>query len=287
MPEFDLPGHAWAWGIGYPDILPANYQSSPNCYNVCPNNPCDVPLDPSTELTFKIIDGLFGELTGKQEGQGIFFEDFMHLGGDEVFYGCWNQSARIVNFMQQKGFDTFEELYGYFVNRSAQIARKYGRTPVNWEEVFIHFGDTLPKDTIIHVWLDAATVKSAVTAGFRVLLSNGIWYLDHLGNDWTQYYFNDPLFNITNPNQAALILGGEACMWGETVDSSDIFQRIWPKASAFAERLWNYNIANLDFAAELAIPRLHKFRCSMLERGIGAAPLYSYFPREPESCYSS
>jgi hypothetical protein len=49
------------------------------------------------------------------------------------------------------------------------------------------------------------------------------------------YYQNDPYENI-DPQYQKNVLGGETCMWGEGVDYSDAFQRIWPKTAAFAER---------------------------------------------------
>jgi len=282
MPEFDGPGHMYSWGTGYPDLLPEGYQDNPNCDSSCPVNPCDVPVDPSSPTIFPLLDALMGEMTGKN---GIFMDQFLHQGGDEVQYACWNQSARINNFMKQNDLTSYDQLYEYFITKAHEIATDYNRSPVNWEEVFNHFGKNLSSDTIIHVWLDHATLGRVVEAGYRGILSNqDDWYLDHLDTTWTTMYLNDPLANITENED--LVIGGETCMWGEEMDPSDVFVRIWPRSAAVAEVLWNYNVVRGEYAVELAVPRLHAFRCHLLNRNIDSAPLNSYSPSEPGSCFS-
>jgi len=283
MVEFDLPGHAWSWGVGYPDLLPDNFGEAMDCAASCPVNPCDVPIDPSSPGFLPTVDGFFSEMTGKAQGNGIFFEDLFHLGGDEVEKGCWNQSARIQSFMQQNGMTDFDDLYMYAVEKVHQIVLNYGRDPVNWEEVFNHFGNKLDNRSIIHIWLDHATLKKVVSSGYRAILSNqDVWYLDHRETDWTKFYLNDPYVNITSTDQQELILGGEVCMWGESIDSSNIFAVVWPRTAAAAERLWSYQVASEDSAVEAAFRRLRDFRCLLAERGIDAGPLNSPGPFQPD-----
>lgn len=81
----------------------------------------------------------------------------------------------------------------------------------------------------------------AVAKGFRCIFSNqDVWYLDHLDVPWQPVYKADPLENITDVTQQKLILGGEVCMWGETADTSDIQQTIWPRAAAAAGMYMSY-----------------------------------------------
>ncbi len=40
------------------------------------------------------------------------------------------------------------------------------------------------------------------------------------------------------PEQAANILGGEACMWTELANATTLESRIWPRAATIAEKLW-------------------------------------------------
>ena len=61
---------------------------------------------------------------------------------------------------------------------------------------------------------------------------------------------------------------------GETVDASDFDATVWPRLAAIGERLWS----SLD-DVDAARPRLEAFRCLLLERGVGAAPLNNSMAR--------
>ena len=58
-------------------------------------------------------------------------------------------------------------------------------------------------------------------------------------------------------------------MWGEYVSSINLIPRLWPRASAVAEKLWSpSHIKNKDLAA----PRLQEHECRMLQRGYRVEP---------------
>lgn len=82
-------------------------------------------------------------------------------------------------------------------------------------------GVVMPNSTVVHVWtgLWAKKLEDATKAGHPVLLS-ACWYLDHIagGGDWKKFYKCDPLSFNGAANATNLMLGGEACMWGEFVD---------------------------------------------------------------------
>lgn len=87
-------------------------------------------------------------------------------------------------------------------------------------------------------------------------------------------YDLDPLngtaeFGLT-PAQEDLVIGGEASLWGEEIDASNLQQRAWPRGCAFAERMWS----NRDVTSvALAAPRIARMVCKMKARGIGASPI--------------
>eukprot|EP00887_Chlorella_sp_A99_P000582 scaffold17.g582.t1 len=137
-------------------------------------------------------------------------------------------------------------------------------------------------------WLDELAEVTA--AGHRVLLS-APWYINvgsFGGDDWVDHWRADPRGFAAPPEQLALVVGGEACVWGEHVDASNSMSETWPRAAAAAERLWSPAPPAPGDPASAAAEasarrRIGEFRCRLLARGVRASPLASgYCPGELE-----
>lgn len=113
--------------------------------------------------------------------------------------------------------------------------------------------------------------------GHQAILST-CWYLDHLltGGDWRKFYSCEPNDFPGDQHQKSLLIGGEACMWSESVDSTNIVQRIFPRISAAAEKLWSQERVNDVIEAGR---RLEEHSCRMRARGIPSQP-----PNGPGFC---
>jgi hypothetical protein len=89
-------------------------------------------------------------------------------------------------------------------------------------QVWTHFRTDLDPSTIIQCWLSSESLVDATNNGYRAIFSvQEQYYLDHDDLTWDIMYNADPLFNVTNVTAQQFVLGGEADLWGETVDASN------------------------------------------------------------------
>ena len=91
-----------------------------------------------------------------------------------------------------------------------------------------------------------------------------------LKTPWSTFYMKELMTGVAKESEQRLVLGGEACMWQEYIDGSNVLNTVWPRAAAVAERLWSPRRINDTRAAE---PRLAQFRFLLQERGIPAGVL--------------
>jgi hexosaminidase len=226
VPEFDMPGHATSWFVGYPE-----YASGPGPFTISRAfGVYDPVFDPTREETYRFIDGFIGEMAQ------LFPDAYWHVGGDENNGKQWGANSRIHAFMQRRGIADNAALEAYFNQRLLQILAKHGKRMVGWDEIL---QPDLPKSIVIQSWRGVASLADAARQGYSSILSSG-YYLDGMATA-ADYYRVDPLPDslALTPDQARLVLGGEACMWGEVITPETIDSRIWPRTAAIAERFWS------------------------------------------------
>jgi hexosaminidase len=227
IPEFDMPGHATAWFVGYPELA-----SAPGPYQIERQwGVFDPAMDPTREETYKFLDAFIGEMAALFPGQ------YFHIGGDEVNGKQWDGSARVQEFKRANGLQSNEALQAYFTRRVQAIVTKHGKKMIGWDEVLT---PDMPHDILVQSWRGQKALADAARQGVSGILSNG-YYLD-LYYSAAHHYAVDPLgadaANLTDA-QKKLVLGGEACMWSEFVTPELLDLRVWPRMAAIAERLWS------------------------------------------------
>ncbi|MDT7813086.1 MAG: hexosaminidase [Acidobacteriaceae bacterium] len=227
MPEFEMPGHATAWFVGYPDLA-----SGSGPYNIERKwGVFDPAMDPTRDSTYSFLDALIGEMAA------LFPDAYFHVGGDENDGKEWDRNSRIQQFMKDHGIKDNAGLQAYFSTKVQKIVAGHGKIMVGWDEVLQP--DT-PKDVVIQSWRGPQFVGQAVKGGNRALLSAG-YYID-LNHSAAEHYAADPEGDgptTLSDEDRKMILGGEATMWSEFVTPENIDSRIWPRTAAIAERLWS------------------------------------------------
>lgn len=231
MPEFDMPGHATSWFVGYPELAsaPGPYRTE-RTWGIK-----DPTMDPTREQTYKFLAKFFKEMSA------LFPDEYVHIGGDENNGKQWGANPAIQRFMRAHRLADHNALQAYFNRRIQAILSRYGKKMVGWDEI-LHA--ELPTSIVIHSWRGReATIQSA-QHGYRCIVSYG-YYIDLLQTA-EYHYHNDPV-----PEEAPLsaleqelILGGEATMWSEFVTAENVDSRIWPRTAAIAERLWSSREVN-------------------------------------------
>jgi hexosaminidase len=227
VPEIDLPGHVNAALIAYPELWG---RAAPEPF-VTWSSPGH-SLDVRSEIALRFVDEVVASLPG----------DYVHLGGDEV-----------------EGLS--HEDYARFMWDACSVALRHGKRPIVWEEAGVA---RLPKGTIVQHWSAVEPARAAVEQGAPLIMSPAPHaYLDQkydastrLGLTWAgavdvrDAYEWDPSSVI----EGASVLGVEAALWTETVETrDDMDYMVFPRLAAVAEVGWSSVPDWEDFRARLAL----------------------------------
>ena len=227
MPEFDMPGHATSWFVGYSELA-----SAPGPYEIIETWGIQDPaMDPTRDETYEFLAAFVAEMAE------LFPDRYFHIGGDEVNGNQWNTNPDIQEFIIEQGLEDNHGLQSSFNRHLQKILTKHGKKMVGWDEI-MH--PDLSPDIVVQSWRGPEVLTQGARLGFQGILSNG-YYID-LMYPAEQHYAVDPLGDQTSmltAEQRTRILGGEATMWGEYVVDETIDSRIWPRTAAIAERLWS------------------------------------------------
>jgi hexosaminidase len=161
--------------------------------------------------------------------------------------------------MQKHKLADAKALHTYFNRRLLKIVTKYHKHMEGWDEIL---QPDLPKSILVQSWRGQPSLWQGARQGFQGILSAG-YYLD-LMYPSSYHYSIDPMKapgpapghagapkpddpkqpkpgtpSDLTPEQAKLILGGEAAMWDELASPENLDTKLWPRLAAIAERLWS------------------------------------------------
>ncbi|KAG0260820.1 hypothetical protein DFQ27_003300 [Actinomortierella ambigua] len=102
---------------------------------------------------------------------------------------------------------------------------------------------------------------------------------------WQRIYSYDFTWGL-NDEEAKKVIGGEAAMWAEQVDATNLDTKVWPRAAALAELLWSGNRDSKgDKRTTELSARIFEFRERLVDLGLNASPLVPKFCiQNPHQC---
>ncbi|XP_064211349.1 fused lobes isoform X3 [Tribolium castaneum] len=293
--EVDTPAHAgngWNWGPqeGLGELAVCVNERPWSLY--CGEPPCG-QLNPDNPNVYEILEKLYKDLLELSDETELF-----HLGGDEVNLECWAQHLqKTTTFMN---YTDLHDLWGEFTLKALKRLER-ANNGVKIPLVII-WSSNLSKRPYIYKYLDKKNVvvqswgasqwpdtPDLISDGYRVIISHvDAWYLDCGFGRWREtgeaacdpYRPWQTVYNHRPWQQLHLnkkqILGGEACLWSEQFDETSLDTRLWPRAAAFAERVWSD--PQLDVTSftiqEDVYTRLNTHRDRLVARGLGAEAMW-------------
>jgi hexosaminidase len=221
IPEIEMPGHSYAALVAYPELAchpdTIRQDGLRGMDTFCAGN----------EKTFTFLNDVLDEVAA-------LFPDapYIHVGGDEVSPAAWQHCPKCQAKMNELGLKKAEDLQPYFMGRIATHLAAKKRQLIGWDEIA---AGKLPADAAVMVWRDPAVVRQVVGQGHPVVLAPGSHlYFDQAQRDpkteppnggglvtLEKVYSFEPVPTDLPEAQQKLILGVEACLWTEHVQTPE------------------------------------------------------------------
>jgi hexosaminidase len=206
IPEIDLPGHARAaikaMAARHDRLLAASKPVEAEAHLL--HDPDDQSHYASVqawhdnvvcigrESCYRFIETVVGDLAHAYRQAGLALKT-LHIGGDEVPDGVWENSPACRRFMAEQGLSTIPDLQEYFFTRLGRILAAHGVAMAGWEQAALAKSGgkerpvppTQRPGFTPYVWRNLwesampDVAEQMANAGYQVILCNGAeLYLD-------------------------------------------------------------------------------------------------------------
>lgn len=254
IPEIDMPGHADAAVLAYPEhdgggmIQKGNPKKWPN-----------FTFNPARPETLAFLDDILKEVAPLFPNAGM-----IHFGGDEVNFGWkkWPELPEVQTLMKKENLKDLPAIETWFNRRMATTINNLGLKTGGWDEIAER---GLPKDKTVVFWWrhdKPGILRKALDDGYPVVLCpRRPLYFDFLqdpshknGRSWGGI---NPLADVydfpaglkLSEKDEKQILGLQACLWTETCLTQARRDFLtWPRLVAVAESGWTAP-SRKDFAS--------------------------------------
>ena len=237
-----MPGHATAAISAYPELSCTGGPHSPETvWGIHKEVFCA-----GNEETFQFLEEVLKEVSE------IFPGPYIHIGGDECPKERWSKCKKCQKRINSEGLKNEDELQSYFIKRIEKVLIKYNKRLIGWDEIL---EGGLAPNAIVHSWRGMDGGIEAANEGHEVIMSPTTnVYLDYYqlkDNDkeplaiggylpLSKVYEFEPIPNKIDSEKRHLILGGQANLWTEYVQTTKKAEyMLLPRLYALSEVVWS------------------------------------------------
>ncbi len=253
VPEIEMPGHVQAVLAAYPEFgvtgKPIDVGTRWGIIDDVAN-----AEDRTVQFFCDVLD----------EVAGLFPSRFVHVGGDECPREQWTADPRTQELMRERGIERESDVQTWFMARIGEHLSRLGKRMMGWDEIL---EGTIPAGSVVSSWRGLQGAITAARKGYDVVsCPTDYAYLDFRQSDGPdepipvaipltleRAYEFEPVPAELSPEQATHVLGGQANIWTEHMDSARVVDFFaFPRLCAVAEVLWTIGERNFpEFADRL------------------------------------
>ncbi|HBW85452.1 MAG TPA: beta-N-acetylhexosaminidase [Crocinitomicaceae bacterium] len=240
VPEIEMPGHARAALAAYPH-LSCTGKSMPveSLWGVFDDIFC------AKKESIDFLKDLLEEFIP------LFPGNYFHIGGDEAPKTRWKKCAKCQEVIATNHLKDEHELQSYFIKQLDVFLDSKGKKLIGWDEILE--GGLSPNAAVMS-WRGYEGGIEASKLGHEVVMTPGSHcYFDHYQGKSKEeplaiggftplekVYDFSPIHPEMNSSQTAYVLGGQANLWTEYIDSFEkLMYMAYPRAIALSQVLWN------------------------------------------------
>lgn len=255
IPEIEMPGHSVAAITAYP-FLACGEVSFDNGKPFEVRKVWGVSKDlycAGNEAVFTFLQDVLNEV------MPLFPSQYIHIGGDEAPHDAWHKCPKCQARMKSEGLKDEAALQSWFIQRMEKFINSKGKKIIGWEEIM---QGGLADNATVHSWLGVESGLKAAKSGHDAIMSPySHLYFDGYQADpkieplaigyWVpldSVYAFEPVHPDLNETEAKHILGAQANLWTDFINTEDYFQyMVFPRIAALAEVNWTPKTArNFD-----------------------------------------
>lgn len=239
VPEIEMPGHVQAALAAYPELgVTGERLEVGTRWGIIDQ------VANAEESTVQFFREVLDEVAA------LFPGEFVHVGGDECPRTRWQADPRTAELMRERGISRAADVQTWFMAQIGAHLTALGKRMVGWDEIL---QGVVPAGSVVSSWRGLAGAVTAARQGYDVIsCPDNAVYLDFRQSDGPdepipvaipldieRVYGFEPVPDGLTAAEAAHVLGGQANIWTEHMDSPrtiDFFA--FPRLCAVAEVLW-------------------------------------------------